>query len=67
MGLIAHPSPQSDDVVLDSADIEIPLSSSANAPIPLSISVTGTKRCRDDEDLEEEQVAKVPAITSVGL
>ena len=63
----AHPSPQSDDVVMDSADIEIPLSSSANAPIPPPISVTGTKRCKDDADLEEEQVAKVPAITSVGL
>ena len=25
------------------------------------------KRCRDDEDLEEEQVVKVPTITSVGL
>ena len=67
VGLTAHPSPQSDDVVMDSADIEIPLSSSANAPIPPPISVTGTKRCRDDEDLEEEQVATVPAITSVGL
>ena len=67
MGLTAHPRPQSDDVVLDSADIEIPLSSSANAPIPPPISVTGTTRCRDDEDLEEEQVAKVPAVTSVGL
>ena len=29
--------------------------------------LTGTKRCRDDEDFEDEQVAKVPAITSVGL
>ena len=67
VGLTAHSSPQSDDVVIDSADIEIPLSSSANAPIPPPISVTGTKRCRDDEDLEEEQVAKVLAITSVGL
>ena len=67
VGLTAHPSPQSDDVVMDSADIEIPLSSPANAPIPPPISVTGTKRSRDDEDLEDEQVAKVPAITSVGL
>ena len=67
VGLTAHPSPQSDDVVMDSADIEIPLSSSANAPSPPPISVTGTKRSRDDEDLEDEQVPKVPANTSVGL
>ena len=67
VGLTAHPSPQSDDVVMDSADIEILLSSSANAPIPPPISVTGTQRSRDDEEFEDEQVAKVPAITSVGL
>ena len=66
VGLTAHPSPQSDDVVMGSADIEIPSSSPANASIPPPISVIA-KRCRDDEDLEEEQVAKVPAITSVGL
>ena len=68
VGFTAHPSQQSDDVVMDSADIEIPLSSSANAPSPPPISVTGTKRSRDDGDhLEDEQVAKVPATSSVGL
>ena len=38
VGLTAHPSPHSDDVLMDSADIEIPLLSSANAPLPPPIS-----------------------------
>ena len=59
VGLTAHSSPQSDDLVMDSADIEIPVSSSANAPIPPPKLVTGTKRCRYDDDHEEEQVDAV--------
>ena len=44
---------------MDSADIEIHCHLQQIRQFHRKMFVTGTKRCRDDEDLEEEQVFKV--------
>ena len=68
----AHSSSKEKDVVIDSADVEIPLADGAhvtvNASSPLSKSETGTKRSREnDEECEDSVATKLPAITAVGL
>ena len=65
-------SPQDKDVVMDSVDVQIPLTdgthAAATASHPAPMSATGTKSGRDgDEDFEDGQVARVLATTSVGL
>ena len=68
---IAPPRSQGKDVVMDSVDVDIPMSdgahATATASIPSPRSVTGTKRGRDGaEDIDEGVVAKVLAVTFGG-
>ena len=68
----AHSSSKEKDVVMDSADVEIPLADGAHViahvSSPLSKSITGTKRSREnDEECEDSVATKIPATTSVGL
>ena len=70
--LPAHSSSKEKDVVMDSADVEIPLADGAdvtvNASSPLSKSETSTKRSREnDEECEDSVATKLPATTAVGL
>ena len=67
-----HIQVQKKDVVMDSAEVAIPLADgahvTANVSSPLSTSVTSTKGSRDnDEECEDSVATKVPATSSVGF